>query len=257
MIHAWFLSDLHLKDLEERNSKILLRFLLLLNENKYPITHLILLGDIFDLWIGGHQVFIKKWKPILDEIEKLKTQKNVQLIFVEGNHDVHIDPYWEKQLGAKVITDTFQFNLESKIIYLEHGDLINKQDKNYLKYRSLIRSLPLRFLGLNLPGVFWESLGSWMSRTSAKKSRVYREDHNEKMRKLIREYSINKANNMLRDVPDFIITGHFHIKDDFEFFSLKNKKVKSINLGSWSTEDKPAYYISSTESKFVDIKSLK
>jgi len=34
---------------------------------------------------------------------------------------------------------------------------------------------------------------------------------------------------------DLIISGHMHVKDDFEF-QINNNKVRSINLGSWFEE---------------------
>lgn len=247
-VHAWFLSDIHLKSTNERNSEILLRFLHSFNDGKRPITHLFLLGDIFDIWVGGHSIFIQKWKAHLDCIQKLIQNKNVQVVFVEGNHDLHISPYWEKKLKAKVYTEEVQMTLGLWRIHLEHGDLINKNDLKYLKYRSLIRSWPLKMLGYFLPGIFWDRLGQWMSQKSSHYSRQFRADHIEQMKNLIREHA-----QTLSDV-DFVLSGHFHVQDEFEF-NKGNFKVKSVNLGTWLNDSdlKSVYHIDENGGSFEQI----
>lgn len=257
--------------MEERNSQTLLRFLLSFVDNQRPITHLFLLGDIFDLWVGGHEYFAKKWKPLLDCIQKLIQEKNVQVYFIEGNHDLHIDPYWVKTLHAKVYTESLQLSLGPWKIHLEHGDLINKNDIKYLRYRAIVRSTALRFLGCNLPGFFWDYIGNKMSQKSSQYSRVFREGHAEELRSMIRTYA-----QQLNGV-DYIFTGHFHVRDDFPF-QKNGKTVHSINLGSWQDIDiinndhKPhpsnqtfppkttdinqwVYYLQNTGGNFIEINS--
>jgi UDP-2,3-diacylglucosamine hydrolase len=249
-VDLWLLSDIHLKSNEERNSKILLRFLLSLKNNERPITHLILLGDIFDLWIGGHEVFVERWKAHLDIIKYLIQQKKVEVIFVEGNHDVHIAPYWERQMGAHVFTEPTSIFVKPFKLHLEHGDLINQSDKKYLKYRALIRSAPLKFMGLNLPGIFWDRLGAYMSKKSGEHSREFRAEQLEQMKQLIRNHA--RALSQKVDPADFIFTGHFHLKDEFEIL-INEKKIRSINLGSWLGENVEVYHLNEQKGHFVSL----
>lgn len=247
-VHAWFLSDLHLKSSNERNSEILLRFLHSFLEEKRLITHLILLGDIFDLWVGGHQVFVDKWRAHLDCIQKLIQEKKVQVIFMEGNHDLHISPFWEKVLKAQVSTDIVRLNLGPWLVHLEHGDLINTKDKKYHFYRSVIRSWPFKMLGYYLPGSFWDRLGQWLSQKSSHYSRQFREEHIAQMKSMIREHA-----QRIKGV-DFIFSGHFHVQDEFDLVK-DGRKVKSINLGTWLTSQgtKQVYYLQNSGGSFVSI----
>lgn len=249
-MNLWLLSDVHLKSNDERNSKILLRFLLSLKNKERAITHLILLGDIFDLWIGGHQIFVKRWQAHLKIIRDLIKENHVKVIFVEGNHDVHIADYWIKSMGAQVYTEPTSIFINPYKIHIEHGDLINQKDKNYLRYRAIIRSAPLKFLGLNLPGFFWDSLGSYMSKKSGQHSRELRAEQVEQMRSLIREHSRSLANH--KDAADYIFTGHFHIKDEFKI-QIPGKSVKSINLGSWLGETIQVYHLNELGGEFVTL----
>jgi UDP-2,3-diacylglucosamine hydrolase len=250
-LDLWLLSDIHLKSNEERNSQILLRFLLSLKNKERPVTHLVLLGDIFDLWIGAHQVFIDRWAAHLAVIKDLVSGGNVKIIFVEGNHDVHLAPFWEKFLGVKVYTEPINIFINPYNIHIEHGDLINQLDKNYLRYRKLIRSVPLKFLGLNLPGFFWDKLGTFLSRKSGEHSRIFRsEEYIEKLRNVIREYSLKLVEK--KDVPDYIFTGHFHVQDEYEI-NVRGKRTLSVNLGSWLGDSVQVYHLNEAGGKFVSL----
>ena len=93
-MQAWFISDIHIKNINERSSIKLLRFLHFLRDNS-EATHLFLLGDIFDLWVGDSDIFQTKFQAIVDALADLK-QKGMQVVYFEGNHDVHVKRFWEK-----------------------------------------------------------------------------------------------------------------------------------------------------------------
>lgn len=227
---SWFLSDLHLTDSQERNSQILLRFLLELNQNPKN-NRLFLLGDIFDVWVSDGGAFVKRFQPIVDAIVKLK-KNGGEVYYFEGNHDFHVDVFWTKQHGIPVIEDGMDFDLEGLKIRVEHGDFIS-DDQNYLKYRALVRTKPLEFLGHFLPGKFWQWLGTKQSGHSRKRTSAYTNSNSEKIRGQIRRYA-------QRQHPqkkfDLLVTGHMHVFDDFTFAS-GGYPVRSINLGTWL--DKP------------------
>jgi len=237
--------------MEERNSQKLLRFLLSLwQQPQGSITHLCLVGDIFDLWVGGHEIFVKRWNPIIKAIESLVKKHHTQVLYFEGNHDVHIAPFWEKKMGATVLTEPLTVLLGPWVIHIAHGDLINQSDKKYLAYRSKIRSSFARKMAHNLPGEFWNWFGSKMSELSAKKSRNYREEEQESFRKMIRNYAQDIAQ---RDRCQFVITGHFHVQDEFDF-EIDRHLVKSINLGTWMDNPKPIIYrIDESGGSFIEI----
>lgn len=236
MITAWFLSDLHLTDIQERRSQVLLRFLSSLVNKDQQITHLFLLGDIFDLWVGSQDFFAKKFEPIVELILKLKEQ-GVIIHYVEGNHDVHISKFWHEQ-GIACSVDPVLVSLPIKselhptkkiILQIEHGDLINQQDLTYLKYRKFLRSKPMQWLSNSLPGEIIQWIGERASKESRKHSRILRAEQQESLRQMIRTHAVTMAK---KNTFDFIISGHMHIRDEFQFES-NNKNVTSINLGSW------------------------
>ena len=232
-MEAYFLSDIHLKSVDERNGQILLRFFNSLidqqsQQDNQKDVHLFLLGDIFDWWLSDHQVFIDKFYPVIEPIQKLIKQ-GVKVYFFEGNHDLHIHPYWADKLGVRVFTDPQYFQLGPWQVRCEHGDLINLEDKNYLRLRALFRHSWVEALGHYLPGRMWEKIGLFLSHKSRKISAAYREDKEKKLIQMIRHH----AERAFKEKPfDFIITGHMHVRVDFYFGETKIKPG-SINLGSW------------------------
>lgn len=229
-MQAWFVSDLHLKDLNERNSQTLLRFLhSLLASDK--ATHLFLLGDIFDLWVGDSDVFQKKFQAIVDAIADIK-RKGIEVVYFEGNHDVHIKDFWQKHFDIPVWVEHKYFQLGPYKVRLEHGDLMNPEDKAYIRYRDIIRKPLMERVAYLLPGIFLEGAGQWASRTSRKHSSKKRASLEDKLRAMIRVYA---QKSFEQESFDYIITGHMHVKDEF-LFERNGRSIFSVNLGSWFEE---------------------
>lgn len=231
-MNAWFISDLHLKDPKERNSQTLLRFLLSLESGERPATHLFLLGDIFDLWVGPSNFFYQQFQDIVDVLARLNSN-GVEVYYFEGNHDFHVDQFWKRH-GISVVFDELQLKLDRWQVRLEHGDFINPNDTAYLRYREFIRGFWIRSLAHILPGRWIHWIGNKASQKSRKHSSVYRQDKEQWLRRMIRDYAESQYERSLKHkLPfDFIITGHMHIKDSYEFIR-DEKTVRSINLGSW------------------------
>lgn len=249
MISAWFLSDLHLKNLEERRSQILLRFLVSLNEGHRSATHLYLLGDIFDLWVGDHNYFYKKFQPIVDQILSLHA-KGVKITYVEGNHDVHVQKFWQKH-GIPCYINEHYDQVGPYLIRIEHGDLVNQQDTVYLKYRKFLRGLLIQALAEHLPGVVIQKIGERASRESRKRSSIKRKNSEHELREMIRRYAEQayQAGGF-----DYIFTGHMHIRDEYDFVSADHKKIKSVNLGSWFDQEL-VYHLHDQGGEWVDVQS--
>lgn len=252
MTCAYFVSDLHLASGDEPNARIFLRFLERLNaearagEGVRP-THLFLVGDVFDLWIGGHDYFIKKFSDVVEALRRL-VEADVAVHFFEGNHDLHLQPYWEKGVGVKVHPGPEYFELADRIVRVEHGDLMNPEDKGYLFLRDFLRIPPMRFLALNLPASMVALIGERASRASRAHTSGAKSLPHESIRNLIRQH----AENAYMQKPfDLIVTGHVHVPDDHSF-AASGKVVRSVNLGSWY-EPPRVFVLSDERSEFVQL----
>lgn len=228
-MEAWFLSDIHLKTAEERNGKILLRFLRSLRGQDPQQIHLFLVGDIFDLWVGPHTYFAKKFGPLMEALKDLK-QAGARITYIEGNHDVHVEGYFQKKLGVEVFVEAQHYLIDGVRVRVEHGDLINLQDEKYLKYRSIIRNPRIKPLGNILPGQFWDYIGNRASKKSRARTSEYANRNTDQLVQMIRNHAVK----VYPDKPfDMIISGHMHVFDDHQMPVGNGVSVRSINLGSW------------------------
>lgn len=246
-MEAWFISDIHLKTMKERNGEILLRFLHSLSEKDPAQTQLFLLGDIFDLWVSDHSVFVKKFQALVDAVRVLR-EKGMKVTYIEGNHDMHIDTFWQKKLGVEVYVEAQYQNINGLTVRFEHGDLINLEDKTYLRYRSIIRNPWVEPLGHIIPGRFWDELGNYAARKSRGRKKDYHIRHEARLKDMIRTH----AQRAFHEKPfDVIITGHMHVFDDHQFQEGK-QQVRSFNLGSWYGDVK-ALRLSGTQFEWVPL----
>lgn len=222
----YYVSDLHLKSNNERNSFLFIEFLKQLQQEHKKARHeLFLLGDIFDLWVSDHKVFISRYEAVICELERVK-QCGVPIYFFEGNHDVHIDVFFKNKLGIEVFDQGHTFERNGVQIRCEHGDYINPEDVLYHQYLKVIRHPRVEKAGHLLPGLFWDVSGRLGSKLSRKRSSKLVFKKNYRLRDLILQYSEQVYE---KEKFDILITGHVH----FRMNEMVGQKYRTINLGSW------------------------
>jgi UDP-2,3-diacylglucosamine hydrolase len=226
---GWFLSDLHIISNEDPKSKILSSFLESLGRNR-PATHLFLLGDIFDLWVGSSSFFADQYSDVVRSLIKLP-KRGIEVIYLEGNHDVHIKSFWS-QFGVTVTNQDLRFSFNGLQLHLSHGDFINPKEVNYHQYIRWVRSSQGFILANLLPGKVWWKIGQYASRKSRRHSSKSRPGLKEQLEKDFIEFSKIQHQN----APfDLLIAGHIHCPIDLEF-NGGVRPFRAINLGSWYDE---------------------
>jgi UDP-2,3-diacylglucosamine hydrolase len=211
----------------------------------------VILGDLFDLWIGEAPALHDKFAPLISEFKKLKVK--CRILYLEGNHDFHLKKFWEDELGFEVFTGPYSFEASGLQIRAEHGDQINPDDRGYLFLRWFLRTHPLKFLIANVPSRLVSMIGERASHTS----RAYTTGLRNKVRveKIIsigRDYA-QKLRTKVKF--DLLIMGHTHVADDFEFrladgvYASGHDSARVINLGSWA--DSPHYLEINCDGKII------
>lgn len=223
---AIFVSDLHLTGPDDPKTRLFVRFLKGLTEAQ--VTHVFLVGDIFDLWVGPHAYFGERFEDVVRAITDL-VRAGIEVHYFEGNHDLHLEKFWAKKVGAHVHADDGTFEIAGRTVRVEHGDLINPDDKGYLFLRGLLRSRVMTFLAHHLPERFVQMIGERASSASRDYTSTAKAKPVDEIRSLIRQHA--EAQSHLTDF-DLIVTGHVHVSDDFTF-DVGGRPVRSINLGSW------------------------
>lgn len=236
---AYFVSDVHL-DVSMKSPRALkfLKWIRTIIQEK-KVTHLFLLGDIFDLWVGEKPIFIQAYKEFIEALKTLQKQ-GVEIHYFEGNRDFLLRSFWEEKLHIFVHEKARYFQLGSLMLLLEHGDQIHSQQYFYFFWKWWIRTSFMKYVMSCVPQKCLLFLGQKIGRTS----RVLRNNKSLsllKMRFYIKKHlqkSFRKRN------FDLFISGHFHLKDDV-IFRFQGHKVRALNLGSWL--DSPVVFCIHTE----------
>lgn len=246
---AVFASDVHITSPDGDRGQLFTSFLKSLRVAD-GITHLYLLGDIFDLWVADHRYFIERYPAIIDEIRRL-VEEGVEVAYFEGNHDLYLKHFWQKDLGVTVFGGPTEVKLGNVRVRLEHGDQMDPDDTGYIFLRWFLRTGPIRFLTRHLPG----SLITRIGERASEKSRHYTSN----TKTIASSDAVGKirlhAQKVHAERPfDLIVSGHVHVRDDAELDS-SNGRFRSVNLGSWY--DRPCYFELSygtlDEAKFVEL----
>lgn len=142
-------SDIHLGPAIPRTNQAFYEFLEIAADTA---DSLILVGDIFNYWIGD-DIAIQHPEPWLSEalshLRRFAAQKPLYLI--RGNRDFLIGDTLAKQLGAQLLADQIILNVDNQRIYLSHGDELCTDDKGFMLFRAWTRQAWLQQLFFKLP----------------------------------------------------------------------------------------------------------
>jgi UDP-2,3-diacylglucosamine hydrolase len=214
------------------------------------LTHLFLVGDVFDLWIANHRLFRERFPRVVSALRRLKSE-GCEIHFFEGNHDLYLDDFFGRVLGLNVHRQACHVLLPPFRLRVEHGDQMDPSDRGYLFLRWFLRTLPMEAFARAAP----ESLIAWLGETASRSSRRYtsgvKATTEQRSRDVIRRHA-----EILAHTEDFdlIVSGHVHVRDDVRI-DCAGRSVRSVNLGSWF--DSPQVFLLTPDSQgFVPIDQI-
>jgi len=221
-----FIADAHLLDPAEGNYQRLLAFL---RQQRGTIRNLVMLGDIFEFWLGYRHSVFAPFVPLLEEL-RLQRSSGTKLIFVEGNHDFHLGPYFSETLDCLVLPDGGTLELDGRRVLVVHGDLVNPADRGYRLLRRILRCrLSRLLLPLAPPDWAWR-VARWASHLSSRRKQ-------RRHAYLPEQALLDFARERFAEGYDAVLTGHFHLPLYRQF----DGKVL-ICLGDWIEQDSYAVF---------------
>jgi UDP-2,3-diacylglucosamine hydrolase len=220
-MRAIFIADAHLRNPEDENYCLMLRFL---SELPGKTDRLFILGDFFEFWIGDSPESFPHYRPLVHLLEQV-TSRGIELFFVEGNHDFHLGGYFRKAFHAKVFPDAATLEMDGKRFFLCHGDLINAEDRGYRLLRAIFRNPLTRQLVRLLPPAVPAFIASVLGKQSKKShvAKASRWDYSSMIRKFAGERFVAG--------DDVVVTAHFHRP-----LIEKSGERTLLALGDWITE---------------------
>lgn len=162
---------------------------------------LILLGDIFHVWVGSRKFETPEVRHVVPALRRLREQ-GVRLDYIEGNRDFFLagSPYAElfDHIGTELAFE------HGGVRYLAvHGDGLNDRDRQYLFWRWLSKSALVRAMILSLPSVLAQRMVHGTERRLAKTNFKHKT-------RIPEEAILSFASRRLGTEHDVLFLGHFH-----------------------------------------------
>ena len=211
-----FISDIHLS---EDNPHLTNAFKLFLNESKKTCTHLFILGDLFEIWIGDDDdnLFIQDIKKALIDF----TSDGPETFFMHGNRDFLVSENFAKETDVTILPDPYTLEINNQKVILSHGDFLCTDDKDYIDFRNQVRDKDWQnnFLKKTLEErkQIAATLRADSKKATSKKSNEITDINNQSVEDFINEHQ-----------PDLFIHGHTHRPNIHDVGSSKR-----IVLGDW------------------------
>jgi UDP-2,3-diacylglucosamine hydrolase len=197
-------SDVHLRQMDDERALLLLDVISRIEGG--VVEYFILNGDIFDFCFGDSRYYQEKYRPLGEALARL-AQSGTKVLFIEGNHEFHMQVLAEKDGAWNGVEIISAINHEIKLrdgtkIRIAHGDLI-KQDPWYQLFRGLVKSHFAKWCAKRIPG-------RWLNAYGLRHATVSRAADG--YRKLDHQKILSAANVWLgRSDCQHGIFGHFHV----------------------------------------------
>lgn len=217
------ISDVHIQRGGDERDQLLQKYLF--HDLVKGSDHIIFLGDIFDVLVGGRSFRSAEFSETLD-IMRSHLIQGKNLYYVEGNHDFHCKDFFLHEGTSflsfpnfKYIKNKLILDFGQQTIYLSHGDKEELGNPTYKVYRKVIRSLPMGILANHiLPASFLYELGEWASANSRKKNQRRYENNISESESVVRARFRDTVESLKKKFPkiDFVLLGHSHVEDIYK-----------------------------------------
>jgi len=216
---VYFVSDAHLGDqlpYPPRRQADLVNFLASVGNR---ISHLFILGDLFDFWIEYRHAIRPDFFPILHCLRTL-VEKGVRVEYVCGNHDFSFGPFLTDKIGIRIHKDPVTVNLQGRHIHLVHGDGLIQSDVSQRFLRKLLRNRYLHKFYYLLHPTLGVGLAQSISMASRRRSGQRKQKY--------RHTDYRAVAKTLLNHHDMVLMGHTHHPELIQW----DDKVY-CNTGDW------------------------
>lgn len=133
---VWLAADIHLGPQGPHTAAAFYQFL---EQAADACEHLILVGDIFNAWIGDEQIRAPEpWlHTALQHLQQFSQRKKLYL--VRGNRDFLIGKELATFLQAELLPDQLILRTDAFEFLLMHGDELCTDDHSYQRFRRIVR----------------------------------------------------------------------------------------------------------------------
>lgn len=221
----YFASDFHLGVPDAQSSLVReKRIINFLQECSKDAQAIFLVGDLFDFWFEYKNTIPKGYSRFTGKLSSL-VDSGIEIVIFTGNHDMWMNDYFVKEVGATVYHDPTQLLVNDKKIFIGHGDGLGPGDNSYKLLKKLFRNPFLKWCFNWLhPNVGISVANFWSKRSRAQANNTEEKFLGED--EWLWTYAKEKEK---EEHHDCYIFGHRHLPIDVEV----GENSRYLNLGEW------------------------
>ncbi|TDJ65931.1 MAG: UDP-2,3-diacylglucosamine diphosphatase [Planctomycetota bacterium] len=146
------IADLHLDPAGEGRVTEFVAWLARVRAARAPA--LLVLGDLFDVWVGPVQAEHAGAAAVSSALAELA--ETARVVVLHGNRDFLLGEAFERATGCRVFEEGYLGRLpgakgpESRVVFV-HGDQFCTRDRSYQRLKRVLRSAPVRALAPRVP----------------------------------------------------------------------------------------------------------
>lgn len=141
-----FVADLHLDVAQADFVAPFVRFV----DGLTDAPALVVLGDLFDAWVGPAQARLPGAPPVLDALARL-VARGTAVHVVPGNRDFLLERSFTARTGVTLHPEGFVARHGAERVRCVHGDTLCTRDVGYLRLRRVLRSAPVGWVAPRVP----------------------------------------------------------------------------------------------------------
>lgn len=165
------------------------------------VEHLVLLGDLLQVWVGYEQYQTPDSRALLDAVREIRG-RGVRVDYIEGNRDFFLAAGPCREAFDSVGTEVAATAGGVRYLFV-HGDGLNDRDRQYLAWRWLSKSWAVRTIIHRLPK---RAVAPFVHGTERRLSGT-----NFRHKARVPEEAISRyAEGRLAEGHDVLVLGHFH-----------------------------------------------
>ncbi len=166
-------------------------------------SRLVVLGDLFDAWIGPAQMELESAKRVVGALREL-ADSGTALDIVVGNRDFLLERRFEERSGARVHGSGFVGELDGgKRMLVVHGDEFCTLDLGYQRLKRVLRSKPMLWTAPRLPRAMALGIARRLRRASVNALAVKPAAEKQQQRAAVGQWAA-------RTECDIVVCGHAH-----------------------------------------------
>ena len=219
-----FASDVHLSAHRPQRANAFIEFL---NGPGRECDRLVLLGDVFDEWLGDDDE--RPPHPQTCDALAAVSAAGVAVDFVTGNHDFLIGDRFLERTGCRRRGDEARVDVGGQTVLALHGDTLCTRDEGYQRWRRTFTDIDNQQRFLALPFAVREQQAAGARHESMRATRLKTEDIMD-----VTQDAVLDA--MRRHGVVSMVHGHTH-RPGRHRLTLDGVEAERFVLGDWYAEE--------------------